>query len=376
MVTANTTRRWFQYRLASLFALVFAVSVLLAIHAHRERQYRLRVAAAEVLAKEAAFYVERSGGGAGSFRQLRSYDGTLLRDEAAVRAYCFSGEEFSALTLFPELKGLKCDNDSIVSDSQLAEVGKLPSLERLELAKTGIGDNGVRHLGSLRLMHTLDLSGNPRITGATMQFLTSMQQLQELNLSGTSVDDEGVRHIAALQSLRILNLSGARVTDEGVRHLGSLTQLASLLLEGNDISDDILPGLARLPKLSVLTLGSRRITDEGLSVLACSDSIRNLTVSGCAISDAGLVSLARMKCLRSVSARNTAVTANGIAELKRLKPKAGPLDEAGLAFYAIWGFDAEKAQDEEIEVSWDDPAKKHDNEGEPRQAGAAGSGFF
>jgi hypothetical protein len=43
---------------------------------------------------------------------------------------------------------------------------------------------------------------------------------------------------------------------------------------------------------------------------------------------------------------------------------------------AEWGLDPKKYQNKEIEVDWDDPAEKHDNEGKPRQAGAAGSGFF
>lgn len=368
--------RWFQYRLASLFALVFAVSVPLAIHAYRERYYRLRLAAAEVLVREASIDVERRVAGADSdVVTLDSHNGTLMRGDVALVADLFSpsDEETSALTFFPELKSLTCNS---VSDSQLADVGKLRLLERLDLSQTGIGDEGVGHLRSLRLVSTLILSGNPRITGATMQCLTSMQQLRQLDLSGTSVDDEGARQLAALQSLYELDLSAARVTDEGVRRLCSLKQLRCLRLHGNDISDDALLGLAALPELSTLTLGSRRVTNEGLSTLARSDSIRYLMVSGCTISDAGLVSLARMKCLREVHVRNTSVTANGIAELRRLKPKAGPLDEFGLAFYAKWGFDPEKEQDKEITVDWDDPAEKHDNEGNAEQAGAAGRGFF
>ena len=363
------TKRWFQFRLASLFALIFAVSVPLAIHAHRERRYRLRLAAAEVLVREASIDVERRVAGADSgVVTLDSDNGTLRRGDVALYAYLFSPSdaETSALTFFPELKSLTCNS---VSDSQLADVGKLRSLEYLKLRETGIGDEGVGHLGSLRLLRTLDLSENPRITGATIQSLATMRQLQELDLSGTSVDDEGARQLAALQSLHELNLGGARVTDEGVRHLRSLKQLRTLLLHGNDVSDDALPGLAALPKLSMLTLGSRRVTDEGLSMLARSVSLRGVSVSGCAVSDMGLVSLARMKCLQHVTARNTSVTANGIAELRRLKPKAGPLDEFGFAFYAKWGFDPEKEQNKEITVEWDDPAEKHDNEGDAKQAG-------
>lgn len=377
MTTTNTKHRWFQFRLAGLFALTFAVSVPLAIHAYRERQYRLRVAAAEVIAATSdCVFLEQPDDDPGPGRSICSSNAVLLRGDAARQA-CIaspSDEELSALTFFPELKILTCWDS--ISDSQLAEVSKLPSLEQLKLRKTGIGDEGVRHLGRLRMMRTLDLSGNSKITGATMQCLAPMQQLEELDLSGTSVDDEGARRLSALQSLRVLSLSGARLTDAGVRRLCSLKQLRSLTLDGNDISDDALAGLARLPRLTRLGLGSTRVTDMGLSTLARSDSILDVSVSGCAVSDVGLVSLARMKCLRLVWASNTSVTAKGIAELRRLKPKAGPLDEDSLALYVEWGLDPGKCQDKEIEVHWDDPAEKHDNEGETQQAGAAGGGFF
>ena len=58
---------------------------------------------------------------------------------------------------------------------------------------------------------------NPDVTDETLQFITGMNGLKEIDLNDTQVTDAGLKVLAALPKLEIVRLRGTKVTDEGFR---------------------------------------------------------------------------------------------------------------------------------------------------------------
>jgi hypothetical protein len=80
------------------------------------------------------------------------------------------------------------------NDETLAHVGRLDSLEDLQLSSSAISDAGLAHIEGLTRLRTLQLEH-------------------------TGITDSGLAHLKRLRTLRLLDLAGTRVSDEGVLDL-------------------------------------------------------------------------------------------------------------------------------------------------------------
>lgn len=70
---------------------------------------------------------------------------------------------------------------------------------------------------------------NASVDDRTLDFLSDMHQLRELDLNDSSVSDAGLAKLARLPTLRTLRLRGTRITDAGFReHLLPLPALEQL----------------------------------------------------------------------------------------------------------------------------------------------------
>lgn len=78
------------------------------------------------------------------------------------------------------------------------------------------------------------------------------------------VTDEGISQLAKLQQLEELDLSGTAITDAGLEALAPLANLARLHLNDTAISDAAIPTLERMAGLRELRLGGSKITRDGL----------------------------------------------------------------------------------------------------------------
>lgn len=402
--TIYTTRFRPQFRLATLLALVAAVSVPLAFHAEREHKYGLRLAAVTVLSKAGDWVGIEGGFGSnrdvsvpvigGAHGQVRP-DGPfgLKRGEAVTSVYAgpsLSEEEVSAILCFPELRHLDLSGAGVrietgppggnvyfqkpgVFDHQLREMVTLAAIEELNLCKTPLTNGGMRHVAELRTLRKLSVN-SPSVTDDGIRHLARLWELVELDLSGTSITDEGVRSLVRLPSLRTLSLARTKVTGAELACLAAMAQLERLNLSDADVGDALLSQLARLPNLAILDLTGTRVTDKGLKQLPRCDALELLSLGGTGISDEGLESLtqcgalqdlclsrcrgvsdaslpflAQIKSLSRVRLDATSVTAGGAARLHELLPEAeiywGPVDGRVESFL-------------------------------PNKAGAAGGGFF
>jgi len=180
-----------------------------------------------------------------------------------------------------------------VTDDDLAELGD-PAFSKVVsvlLARTNVGDRGLRNLQNLRL--------------------------KELDLYLTPVTDKGLEHLRDLPIER-LNLTGTVVGDLGLEHLKNMP-LALLVLRQTGISDAGLDTLRDLP-VKYLDLAKTGITDDGLIPLRNLSKVKGLDLSDTAITDQGLNHLIHIPKLSEVYLAGTQVTEAGLARFKAVRP--------------------------------------------------------
>ena len=100
-----------------------------------------------------------------------------------------------------------------------------------------------------------------------VELLERFPSLVRLDLDGSKIGDDGVAKLARLTQLRQLSLGGTRVTDKGLGHLQTLTQLRQLSLEATDVTDAGMPVVAGLPSLESINLERTQVTDAGTQLL-------------------------------------------------------------------------------------------------------------
>ena len=128
-----------------------------------------------------------------------------------------TGRGLRVLSRCPDLQWLDLAYVPVGSED-LAPLGQLRQLRRLNLERTRASDEVAPLLAGLRQLEYLDLSGLA-ITDQTLAQLARLDQLESLWLTETQVTDRGLRHLRSLKRLHTLDVSGTKVTAEGIRDL-------------------------------------------------------------------------------------------------------------------------------------------------------------
>lgn len=178
--------------------------------------------------------------------------------------------ELAPLSGITELRFLRIDRRTLITDAGLVHLKPLEKLERLSLIETSVTDAGLIHLKGLTELRRLNLSGT-QVTGTGLVHLRMLRKLEELNLSSTQVTNEGLaRLLKSLPVLRELNLWNTQVTDAGLVHLTGLTNLEHLSLNNTSVSDAGLVHLKGLTNLEYLSLNNTSVTRAGANELQAS----------------------------------------------------------------------------------------------------------
>jgi Leucine-rich repeat (LRR) protein len=206
-------------------------------------------------------------------------------------------------------------------------------------------DAGLKELGRLKTLQSLDLTGTP-VTEKGLKELAGLKNLQELNLSYTGVEDATLKQLKNLKKLQTLSLN--RVTDTTLRTLREIGLLHALqevpmvfkiagpqgkdgkrpsnsddviaIRLNNSISDAGLKEIKEFKNLQTLLIDNNApITDAGLKELKAFKNLRVLDLYGIKITDAGLKELGEITSLESLNLMFTKVTDSGLKELKNLK---------------------------------------------------------
>ncbi len=222
--------RWrFQFSIRSLLALALVVAIpcsWFAVERQRAAQQRDAVAAIRALGGHGRYRVRvlydyeakalssrswRTGGlqppGPAWARRLLGID--FFADAVEVgypEPYVYYGTNWHALGRAP------------IADADMARIGGLARLERLDLADSGVSDAGLNRVRGLAHLTWLSLY-DCRVTDAGLDDLKGLTRLRTLVLGETQVTDAGLDRLKGFRQLRDLYLPHDRVTPDGVARL-------------------------------------------------------------------------------------------------------------------------------------------------------------
>jgi len=191
------------------------------------------------------------------------------------------------------------------------------------------------------VVRSITASGAKEITDESVLAFGQLPYLNELDLADTGVGNQGLRGLSGLESLDSLTLNRTAVTDDGIRWLTANRDLCRLALQGTQVGDASLKEIRKLPRLRELFLGQTAITDGGLKELAGHrgivwlslvsnksltgkgaaelkflPSLQILDLAGTSVDDAGALALAQFPQLTFVNLSSTQVTKDGAARLQ------------------------------------------------------------
>lgn len=153
--------------------------------------------------------------------------------------------------------------------------------------------------------------------------IASCRRLQKLDVNRTHVTDEGLRHLVGQDSLWWLGIGGTRVSREGLSAaFRGLPKLRILLLRGLPwFSGADIETLRPLQNLETLDLRETAITDRGMHDLLQFKNLTYLSLERTSVTDAALEELVKLPKVRVITLIGTKVTEAGLAKARSALPQ-------------------------------------------------------
>jgi hypothetical protein len=239
----------------------------------------------------------------------------------------------------PHFKGYKLNTQ--VTDDWLERLAGFPDLRSLDIANADVRGPGLRHLGGLRALESINLTLTPitddalpalsglsslkvlglastKVTGTGLRALQGLKNLQNLNFHSTPANDAGLEWIGKMSSLTRLEIVHTRFTDAGTPHLSGLVNLERLQLGSRQATGAGLAFLRELPKLRELDVHDGMLSLEGMRHVGTVKTLNVLRAYGGAGGDEGLAAIAELPQLETLILENIGVTDAGLAALSKL----------------------------------------------------------
>ena len=254
-----------------------------------------------------------------------------------------------------------------VTDTELLDLARIPTLVKIDLSHTRISDEGMLHLKPAKQIVDLNLYYAEQITDQGMAAIRDWKNLRHLNLRGTRVSNGTMAIIGTLPQLETLDIANTQVTSVGWDAMGSLTHVKELALSfssytgssgvakvndgafqvlrllptlqtldlggpkaggrgkleraGSALSSGITTVISQLKALKVLKLSYSQIDADGLKILSSMPNLQKLLLSDCPrVDDHAIAALARFPSLKYLDVQETKMTPAGVAALQQAKP--------------------------------------------------------
>ena len=188
-----------------------------------------------------------------------------------------------------------------VGDDWTARLAGFPGLRTLNLENTDLRGPGLRPVGTLVSLESLNLTLCP-VTDEPLGALFKLERLKVLGLASTKVTGTGMKELQDLRKLENLNFHSCPVTDAGLEWIGKLSSLVRLEIVHTQFTDAGTPSLAPLVNLERLQLGSRKATGAGLAVLRSLPKLQELDVHDGLLSPEGFGHVAAVPTLKVLRA--------------------------------------------------------------------------
>ncbi len=191
----------------------------------------------------------------------------LKKLESLSLEHCAVTEQGLAIVAqLPRVRDLSLMENQILEDAHLKPLGALTGLTDLSLRWTPIDGSGMTYLTSLNEMERLNL-GQTNAGDIALESIRDCDKMQWLSLWQTAVTDDGLKNLVQMQELRHLDLKNTSTSDVGLEHISQLKELEHLDLQQTFVSDAGLAQLTELPKLKHLDLTVTVVTPEGVERL-------------------------------------------------------------------------------------------------------------
>jgi hypothetical protein len=184
-------------------------------------------------------------------------------------------------------------------------ISRLTGLKILTLSSTGITNEGLVYLKSLRSLRGLELT-EASVGNRGLAVLKDLPALEYLALT-TGVTDADLAQVAQVSNLRWLRIAGGRMWGSGLAELAKLPRLERLCLStargGGQISDRHIKYLEGITRLKSLTLwGVDDLTDASLASISKLKNLEELYFirADTKFTPEGVASLKNLKNLRKV----------------------------------------------------------------------------
>jgi hypothetical protein len=226
---------------------------------------------------------------------LRGLDGLTeqgiraLRDFKSLSHLDLSGTNLKnsdvRLLIGNNLHLLLIDDNLEITDVSLNYLSKIPTLEGLSLAHTGITDAGLKHLARSQLSH-LVLEGDHNITGVGIKNLDpDFSHIQSLNLTDCNIDDLCARDFIKFRFLDKLDLDhNPGVSDRTIQRMEQKSSAFKwLVFNGDHISDVGVHSLTHFRKLTILDLSEIDLSQRAIADLAGMKQLKKLFLYNCGL---------------------------------------------------------------------------------------------
>lgn len=227
---------------------------------------------------------------------------------------------------FPGLVELDLSSNTGLTGAAMKSLSSLADLERLDLVQTRFNDLHTRRLKKLEKLRMLDLRGNMEAGDTTLGIVGKLPALEAFKHRSTIVSDDGLENLAESKTLRSLLAQDFAISNASGRHLAAIPTLESLeIFRCQGFGSEGVLALAPLAKLERLTLRDLpEVDDSALSVMAQLPNLKRLYLHELpSVSDEGLAHLAAAKSLQVLDIwavpRMTDAAVAAIASLPNLK---------------------------------------------------------
>ena len=167
----------------------------------------------------------------------------------------------------------------------------------------------------------IDLIEGKNVDSDLLRQIRSLGTVATLHLPGY-VRDEHLEAIKGMQALRILRVGTSQITDAGLLHLTTLPDLDTLEINGCKLTDAGMEAMNQMPRLTWLDVSRTGISDKGLLAWKKPANLRLLRASfNPKITDAALGGLVDLSDPQVLEFAGTKVTPAGAETLRQRFPR-------------------------------------------------------
>jgi len=258
------SRRWLQFRLATLLVAMTAIACWLGYYFSPAKRAERAARALQKSGVRVLYDYQRAPGkrgpGTPSWKSVKPSFAAKAKPPGPPLVRQIVGEGF-----FQNAESISLGHQPLTAE-QLAPLRQLPDVRQLFLTDCEIGDEHLAHLAPLQKLTELGLHNN-KLTDAGLAHLAGLTQLKTASLTKNQIGGAGLANLNGMTGLKQLFLQDNPITDEGLVHLGKIESLEMLVLAGTQITDDGLKHLAGLKNLKYLGLTRTKITRPAIDAL-------------------------------------------------------------------------------------------------------------